>query len=849
MRLYSWVGAIALLFVIGVVQGEDLVPFVIPAEVDANSAITVTGVPPIRTDSERITARDGHFCRGQERVRVWGVNLSFGANFPTHEDAEKVAARLAAHGVNSVRCHHMDTSNWPDGIWDAEEPGRLSPEALDRLDYFIDQLARHGIYANLNLHVGCEHSKRLGLPATEHNYDKIYNLFTPALVEAQKAYARQLLGHVNVYRRVRYADDPAVAWVEITNENSFFMWDGEQTLRTLQPFYARLLQAQYNAWLKDRYQNQTGLAAAWSEGIVPLGDNLVQDSNFVSLTSGTPTKWHLEQHEDTRAAIGKQSRGLRVTVERHDGTGWHLQLNQAGLSLSAGQYYTVTFKARSDAARDVTCVVQQAHDPWQWLGLSRAVTLGSDGRTYRLGFVAEQSDDNARVNFAFGNSSETFYLDDVQLRPGGQVALTAAESMDQGTVALFLDNESEARQLDRLVFLAKTERAFFRSMKACVQQDLACRALVTGTIVFGPLGLYAQQDMDYIDSHAYWQHPQFPGRAWDMNNWQIDQTPMVDHPQEATVFRLAAERLRGKPYTVSEYNHPAPLDSQAACVPLIASFGAAQDWDGIWLYTYSHSHAAWDRERLNSFFDVDTNPAKWGFMRAGSITFRDGGLPPLDTQATIGLAEPGEDPVYALAAHHLRHGTDLFAIESDVYSMGRSNLLETQLYVGLTGKCRIDPLLHKDPMVTWFVDDGQGLYACAGGQVIGVVGHAAHAAAATGGSIRVASPEEFALMITTLDHRNVKESRRLLVTACGRCENTGMAFSRDRRTVGQQWGRAPVRIEPVRASLAMSDGVWTCWSLDAKGRRARRVPMTASDKGPILEIRPEYKTMWYLLER
>jgi len=89
------------------------------------------------------------------------------------------------------------------------------------------------------------------------------------------------------------------------------------------------------------------------------------------------------------------------------------------------------------------------------------------------------------------------------------------------------------------------------------------------------------------------------------------------------LFRIAAERLHGKPFTVSEYNHPAPLDSQAECVPMIASFASAQDWDGIWLYTYSHSSDGWYRENMNSYFDIDTNPAKWGFMRAGAAIFRD----------------------------------------------------------------------------------------------------------------------------------------------------------------------------------------------------------------------------------
>ena len=89
----------------------------IPAKPNTSSSIAVTSFEPILTGSDRLRADGGHFYRAGERVRLWGVNLSFGANLPTHEDAPYIAARLAAAGVNSIRCHHMDTSRWPRGLW------------------------------------------------------------------------------------------------------------------------------------------------------------------------------------------------------------------------------------------------------------------------------------------------------------------------------------------------------------------------------------------------------------------------------------------------------------------------------------------------------------------------------------------------------------------------------------------------------------------------------------------------------------------------------------------------------------------------------------------------------------
>ena len=224
------------------------------------------------------------------------------------------------------------------------------------------------------------------------------------------------------------------------------------------------------------------------------------------------------------------------------------------------------------------------------------------------------------------------------LRPGGQQGLLPGEDPAAGTVALFVDAPGAARERDRLRFLAETEKAYFDGMKAHVQNTLGCDALVTGTIVFGPLGLYAQSDMDFIDAHAYWRHPSFPGTPWDPSNWLVEQDAMSDDPAGATLFPLAASRLAGKPFTVSEYNHSAPNDYQAECIPQIASFAAAQDWDGVWVYSYAHDAGIWNDGYFNSFFDIANNPAKFSFMRAGAALFRDRGLQPLDAVRMIPLA-------------------------------------------------------------------------------------------------------------------------------------------------------------------------------------------------------------------
>ena len=836
----------------------EFVPFVIPADWSDKAEINFSS-PAIAVDSPRIVVRDGHFRlagRAGKRIRIWGVNLCFGACFPAHKDAGRVAARMAAFGINSVRFHHMDMGAFPRGIWDPKDPMRLSGEALDRLDYFIDQLARKGIWANVNLHVSRTHSRCLKLPDPGGGlkYDKMVGLFTPALIEAQKKYARDLLTHVNKYRKVRYAADPAIAFIEITNEDSFFMWGWEGKLRRLPEFYAKILHGKYAAWLKQRYGTTAKLRAAWGAGGRPLGKNMLPVMRLAP-TPGDARAWRLEQHggcEATVALLGRTS-GVRIEIRKADRTGWHIQFNLGGVAVKKGKYYTLTFRARADKARRIGFNIGQAHEPWRMLGLSRNVQLTTAWRNFRAGFAATASDDNARVNFQAGGSNVAVELADVQLRPGGRQGLQDRESIETASVVLFAESETPARTLDRMRFLAETEKGYFDSMRAYVKKDLACGALVTGTVVFGPLGLWAQSGMDYVDAHAYWHHPRFGGRAWDPGNWTVEQEAMVDKPERSTLFRLAASRLAGKPFTVSEYNHPAPNDYQAECVPTITAFGAAQDWDGIWLFAYSHRSDAWDRQYFSSFFDIQANPAKWGFVPAGTAIFREGGIRPLWEGTVVSI--PDSEHYLADAARlHLGIGRDLFARIRQVATADLGELVARRWAVSRFGPTRAMPKSGAEPPCPILDWSPGSLFAWGPGAFV-AVGHAEMLQQrAIGAGMGVAKADLVAITQTPLDGRPKKDSRKVLITVCARGENTDMKFSADRRTVGRAWGKAPVRIEApeVNLSILAGDGKtrWRCHALGPDGKPTVEVPVQYHP-GSIstVKLSPEHRTMWFLLTR
>jgi hypothetical protein len=277
------------------VSAVDLFPFVLPWD-DAGTGITNLSAHLQRPAGGKgfVVARDGHLFAGKERIRFFGVNMAFGGNFPTHADAEKIAARMAKFGINCVRFHHMDTSIAPDGILQKDRR-TFDPESLDRIDYFIAELKKNGVYANLNLHVGNQYP---GMPKWEGapNYFKGIDNFYPPIIEQQRDFARALLTHTNPYTKISYANEPAVAFIEINNENGLVMEWNNGSFDDLPDPYAAEFRRQWNDWLRKKYGTGEKLKEAWNQGVEPLGTELVNGD-----LENWKLRWFLEQNGGAKA--------------------------------------------------------------------------------------------------------------------------------------------------------------------------------------------------------------------------------------------------------------------------------------------------------------------------------------------------------------------------------------------------------------------------------------------------------------------------------------------------------------------------------------------------------------------
>ena len=269
---------------------------------------------------DKVTAAGNNFVVNNEPYKFWGVNMVAAGAFPDKTDASGIAAHAAKMGINLVRFHHLDNPSWTAAgslFIGGQTTRSLNPASLDKLDYFIYQLKQHGIYTNMNLNVSRTFNNMDGVPGADSllEFGKGVTIFDPQLVALQKEYALQLLGHTNVYTGLQLSNDPALAMLEMINENSLYgMWKDDALQPQSQPGgyltwrHIRMLDSLWTIFLQNKYGTQQALQAAWLTGN-STATELIAGGGFEGAL--TNANWQLELNNGAVASFTQ------------DATVWH----------------------------------------------------------------------------------------------------------------------------------------------------------------------------------------------------------------------------------------------------------------------------------------------------------------------------------------------------------------------------------------------------------------------------------------------------------------------------------------------------------------------------------------------
>jgi hypothetical protein len=270
----------------------------------------------------------------------------------------------------------------------------------------------------------------------------------------------------------------------------------------------------------------------------------------------------------------------------------------------------------------------------------------------------------------------------------------------------------------------------------------------------------------------------------------------------STVVQLSRSAVAGKPYTISETNHPFPNEYACEGIGILAAYSAFNDWDGIFFYTFEHKDPEEWEPRMPGHFEIRPDPVKMTNLAACAVMFLRGDIRPAlemiprsyssqQVRESIRLPyseRPYFTPGFPLSLP-LRHTTRIasFDKQSGRYpEVGRDNPIvsdtgELHWYRSKRGKGLVTIETNKTQALVGFVKDNDKALK----------------------NISVTAENDFcSIIVTSLDAKLIADSQSLLLVATARSANQSMAWN-EKRTSLPSWGSAPTVIEPVRASVTV----------------------------------------------
>jgi hypothetical protein len=795
-----------------------------------------------------LRAQNGVIVDGTgKRMKFVGTNVSAGAAFVDKATSTRLARNLAKLGVNLVRLHHLDY-NWGVGLINIPDNGQINAASLDKLDFLVSELKKQGIYVNLNLHVSREYA---GTPPL-FDFSKALDHFHAPYIEAFKKFTRALLTHRNPYTGLTYANEPAVMIIEVNNENATGTFD-PLAYTTLPAALDASLRAQWMQWLRTKYVSTAALRAAWGLAGTP-GASILANPNFTNAAAG----WSLENNVGALATLGVIPGGVlgaRWNATRAGSEDWALQLAYPGLNAVNGGAYRLSFRARANAARDFSVAFALDQAPYSFVGLARTAQLTTAWQTFAYDFTVSGTVANhSRVLFSMNNRLGTIDLADVKVQPLPRGVLLPTQTLEANNVPYTAASINTRAKRDFVQFLVDIEHRHAEEARRYVKVDLAAKQMVNHSQMgFGGMAAgLREKPSDLADNHAYWEHPQFPGTPFDLANWTVSNTSQLANPTGGELAGLALARMRGKPYTVSEYGLPAPSDFSAETWPGLAVMGAFQDWDALYHFTLADTPSDYTTNRMVNWFQSVGHPGVTAFMPSAAIMFRTNQIQPGRSLVTLTAAR---GPILTdQATNGMWASFDRFwrtqgltrklalrhRVAIDVLEGSSATTVSSKPVVG-------EPVVSDTNEITWSTTQATMTLNTPQARVaMGKIGNRTLSL----GDVRVqvgniGGNQHAHLTLVALDNKPLATSTKVLLTALGRAENQNMRWNATRTSVGSGWGNGPVMVQAVPATLTLPGGPWKIQALNATGNAQSTVAASSNT----LTLSAAHKSPWYLLTK
>ena len=240
----------------------------------------------------RLSADGSDFVLGDGKpARFWAVNTGAYNKHPRFPapDLARHARFLAKRGVNMVRFHGNITPA-------AGALTDIDGEEREKLWRLVAAMRKEGIYTTFSPYWAVSSRVKPALGVLDAGKGANFGLlfFDPKLQAAYKAWMRQVLSQPNPYTGIPLAQDPALAIIQLQNEDSLLFW----TSQNIQGEAAGELRRQFAAFAARKYGSLEKAREAWAGASI-------EGDDFANGQAGLHIVWELTQD---RGGAGQKQR-------------------------------------------------------------------------------------------------------------------------------------------------------------------------------------------------------------------------------------------------------------------------------------------------------------------------------------------------------------------------------------------------------------------------------------------------------------------------------------------------------------------------------------------------------------
>lgn len=874
-------------------------PFYIPT-IDTSSSVLLPQSTEIAGVHGTVhLSSDGHIiAQDGTRLKFVGTELGFTAQFLPGFASKLLANRLHKLGFNAVRFNYSDYFGWEDGsFFKVYGPAgvldtsyTVQPEQLARMDTLLYELRQAGIYAFFTITSDHHYSTKDGvLGGVDSTFDgsPLVHFWDLRAQELQHRWAKTLLSHVNPLTGIALGQDPAVPVVELTNEQSLFLYwvsnrinytDSNNVLtkgnQTISYHQSRRLDTLYADYLRRNYGSEAGLIAAWAGAPIVNAPNLVSDPSFEAFTSA---EWQFytangAQASQTLFSPGQDSATselIRIAQIGPQKNWTDILLYTTSPRLGLDTMYKLSFwaKIKYNAANGIkTRAIYPLVNSTQGNDFYQSVTIDTSWKKYEFTFRSKYSGPH-NAGFALGGAMGDVLLDNISITKQQDIALYPGESLNANMVVRIpyanIAAVNPKRVRDQVLFMDSLEISYFSNYHKYLRDTLKVKQLVNysqsnywATVP----DFRAYSGADVTEGHSAFDYVSARSNmALTDTTFMIRNNSMLKDQGGFTLGEWGASSVAHKAHVVT-MQAPSLNQYGTEMAVVMPAYAAFQDWDGIFYAPY-----AWYREELFSdimqranngwyYYSIVDDQALLALMPTASALFRYSLVAPAMDTATI---THDEQDVW----QHAGQIGDLFGADGSldpniVTTIGVRQEFNSKVHTIAAQYPYVSDTATKSTFngeVKW--SQTSGLFRISTPLVIGYAG-------VTGNDSISFSPMSFtrkdqandqsAVYYIALDGKPISGSSVGLLTLSTRSQNSGMQW---RDSLGiMNWGSAPMVMSAMDMFVKIRstfDSV-NIYPLDGTGNPtgAKIIAQRGSNGEFTAEIdQQRYPSMWFIVQQ